>query len=39
MEFLIVMPSPLPILIPLGPGYSPLDPVVEDYGYYLIKGT
>ena len=27
MKFLIEEPSPLPILIPLGPKYSPLDPV------------
>ena len=27
MKFLIVEPSPLPILIPLGPKYSPQDPV------------
>ena len=26
MNFLIVEPSPLPILIPLGPKYSPQDP-------------
>ena len=26
MKFLIVEPSPLPILIPLGPKYSPQDP-------------
>ena len=29
MKFLIVEPSPLPILIPLGPKYSPLDPVFK----------
>ena len=27
MKFFIVEPSPLPIRIPLGPKYSPLDPV------------
>ena len=27
MKFLIVKPSPLPMLIPLGPKYSPQDPV------------
>ena len=27
MKFLIVEPSPLPIFIPLGPKYSPQDPV------------
>jgi len=29
MKFLIVEPSPLPILIPLGPKYSPHDPVLN----------
>ena len=29
MKFLIVEPSPLPILIPLGPKYSPQDPVFK----------
>ena len=29
MEFLIVEPSPLLILIPLGPKYSPQDPVFK----------
>ena len=29
MKFLIVEPSPLPILIPLGPKYSPQDPVLK----------
>ena len=29
MEFLIVEPSPLPILIPIGPKYSPQDPVFK----------
>ena len=29
MKFLIVEPSPLPILIPLGPKYSPRDPVFK----------
>ena len=33
MKFLIVEPSPLPILIPLGPKYSPHDPVFK----YPIK--
>ena len=27
MKFLIVDPTPLPIIIPLGPKYSPPDPV------------
>ena len=27
MKFLIVEPSPLPILIPIGPKYSPQDPM------------
>ena len=30
MKFLIVEPSPLPILIPLGSNYSPQDPVVTN---------
>ena len=30
MKFLIVEPSPLPILIPLGPKYSPQDPVFKN---------
>ena len=29
MKFLIVEPSPLPILIPLGPKYSPQDPAFK----------
>ena len=29
MKFLIVEPAPLPILIPLGPKYSPQDPVFK----------
>ena len=29
MKFLIVEPSPLPILITLGPKYSPQDPVFK----------
>ena len=29
MKFFIVEPSPLPILIPLGPKYSPQDPVFK----------
>ena len=29
MKFLIAEPSPLPILIPLGPKYSPRDPVFK----------
>ena len=29
MKFLIVEPSPLPILIPLGPKYSSQDPVFK----------
>ena len=29
MKFLIVEPSPLPILIPLGPKYSPRGPVFK----------
>ena len=29
MKFLIVEPSPLPILIPLGPKYSPKDPILN----------
>ena len=29
MKFLIVEPSPLLILIPLGPKYSPQDPVFK----------
>ena len=29
MKFLIVEPSPLPIIIPLGPKYSPQDPVFK----------
>ena len=29
MKFLIVGPSPLPIRIPLGPKYSPQDPVFK----------
>ena len=29
MKFLIVEPFPLPILIPLGPKYSPQDPVFK----------
>ena len=29
MKFLIVEPSPLPILIPHGPKYSPQDPVFK----------
>ena len=29
MKFLIVEPSPLSILIPLGPKYSPQDPVLK----------
>ena len=32
MKLLIVEPSPLPILIPLGPKYSPQDPVFK-YSY------
>ena len=39
MKFLIVEPSPLPILIPLGPKYSPQDPVFKydnwKQAYYL----
>ena len=38
MKILIVDPSPLPILIPLGPKYSPQDPQwaakPKDYYYY-----
>ena len=35
MKFLIVEPYPLPILIPLGPKYSPQDPVFKflHFGY------
>ena len=29
MKFLIVQPSPIPILIPLGPKYSPQDPFFQ----------
>ena len=29
MKFLIVEPSPLPILIPFGPKYSPHDPILD----------
>ena len=29
MKFLIVEPTSLPILIPLGPKYSPQDPVFK----------
>ena len=29
MKFLVVEPFPLPILIPLGPKYSPEDPVFK----------
>ena len=29
MNFLIVKPSPFPILISLGPKYSPQDPVLK----------
>ena len=29
MKFLIAEPSPLPILIPLGPKYSPQDPIFK----------
>ena len=29
MKYLIVEPSPLPIRIPLGPKYSPRDPVLD----------
>ena len=35
MKFLIVEPSPLPILIPLGPKYSPQDPVFNAIGQKL----
>ena len=38
MKFLIVEPSTLPILIPLGPKYLPQDPVVIDpYPAFLLQ--
>ena len=37
MKFLIVEPSPLPILIPLGPKYSPQDPVFKLIGSNSYK--
>ena len=38
MKFLIVEPSPLPILIRLGPKYSPQDPVFK-YPCENIRGV
>ena len=38
MKFLIVKPSPLPILISLGPKYSPQDPVFKYPSIINIKG-
>ena len=35
--FLIVKPSPLPIHIPLGPKYSPQDPVFKYPTLYILK--
>ena len=37
MKFLIVELSPLPILIPLGPKYSPQNPVLKIYLLLLEK--
>ena len=37
MKFLIVEPSPLPILIPLGPKYSPQDPVFKRWTKHELK--
>ena len=35
MEFFIVQPSPLPLLIPLGPKYSPQEIQIEIFSYRL----
>ena len=37
MKFLIVEPSPLPIRIPIGPKYSPQDPILK-YPEYIRGG-
>ena len=37
MKFLIVKPSPLPILIPLGPKNLPQDPVYRLKNKYCLK--